>query len=149
MVIEGVGRRLPFSCAQIFDLAADIEHYPEFLRWWIWTRITKRESNRLWVEQALGFGPMRIQFASEAVLRRPERIDVTSADPMFREFRLAFTIGYETPDGCTMRILAQLKPRSIFLEHIVNRVLGTSIEDILAAFETRAHRLYVASVGRS
>ena len=146
MVIERVSRGLAFSCEQIFDLAADVERYPEFLRWWISARITKREPDRLWVEQALGLGPVRMLFESEAVLRRPERIDVTSADPMFREFRLVFTIAPESPAGCAMRIQAQLDPQSLILEHIVNGVLGSAIDDIIAAFEARAHRLYPACV---
>jgi len=141
MLIERVSRRLPFSCEQIFDLAADVERYPEFLQWWISARITKREPNKLWVEQDLGFGPVHMQFESEALLRRPERIDVTSADPMFREFHLAFSVQPENPTGCTMRIQAQLDPQSVLLEQIVNGVLGASIDGIIAAFEARAQHL--------
>jgi hypothetical protein len=57
-MIERFGRTLPFSCQQAFDIAADIERYPEFLRWWISARIQKRESNICYVEQVLGLGPI-------------------------------------------------------------------------------------------
>jgi ribosome-associated toxin RatA of RatAB toxin-antitoxin module len=80
-MIEKVGGALPFGCEQVFDLAADIERYPEFLKWWISARIQKRESNICHVEQVLGLEPIRLQFASAAVLHRPERIDMHRSVP--------------------------------------------------------------------
>ena len=68
---------LPFTCEQIFDLAADIERYPEFLPGWISARILSRAVDQLEVEQVLGIGPARVQFRSRAVLHRPKQIAVT------------------------------------------------------------------------
>jgi len=112
MLIETAGHELPFAPAQIFDLVADIERYPDFLPWWISVSIIKRELDICDVEQVLGRGPVRIQFASRAVLTRPERIDITSSDGPFRHLAICI------------------------------RVLATSIDDILAAFAQRAHSLY-------
>ena len=79
---------LPFSCEQAFDLAVDIEAYPSFLPGWISARIQRRESNVCWVEQVVGLGPIRLQFTSQAVFHRPERIEVTSTQAPFRQFSL-------------------------------------------------------------
>jgi coenzyme Q-binding protein COQ10 len=138
IVIEKVGRTLPFSCEQVFDLAADIERYPEFLKGWISVRIKKQESNICYVEQVLGLGPVRLQFASRAVLRRPERIDVTSTDPAFRHFSLSWLIAAIPPNDCRLSIAAELELQSGFLQRVVDELLPAAVDDIIAAFEARA-----------
>ncbi len=146
-MIEKAGGTLPFSCEQVFDLAADIERYPEFLTWWISARIQKRESNVCYVEQVLGFGPIRLQFASAAVLHRPERIDVTSTDLPFRRYGLSWLIA-AIPAGCRISVVAEIELRSGFLQHVVNQFLPTAVDDIVTAFEARAHAIYAVPEGK-
>jgi coenzyme Q-binding protein COQ10 len=142
MLIEKTGRVLPFTPEQVFDLAADIERYPDFLPWWISASVQRREANTCYVEQVLGRGPLRVQFASTAVLQRPRRIDISSSDLTFRQFNLSMLVLPGSQAGCRLSICAQLELRSVFLQQIVHRVLGSSMDDIVAAFEARAHRLY-------
>ena len=142
MVIEKVGRLLPFTREQAFDLAADIERYPDFLRGWITARILKRESNICYVDQVLGIGLIRVQFSSQALLRRPERIDVTSSDPPFRRFSLSWLVEAGPSAGCRVSIVADLELRSRFLQQVANRVLPATVMDIIAAFEARARSIY-------
>jgi coenzyme Q-binding protein COQ10 len=142
LVIEKVGRVLAYSREQVFDLAADIERYPDFLRWWITARIRKRESNICYVDQVLGLGPVRVQFASKAVLCRPERIDITSSDAPFRRFSLSWLVEARPPTGCRVSIVADLELRSRFLQRVADQVLAASVVDIIAAFEARARSLY-------
>ena len=144
MVIEKVGRLLPFTREQAFDLAADIERYPDFLRGWMTARILKRESNVCYVDQVLGIGLIRVQFSSKALLRRPERIDVTSSDPPFRRFSLSWLIEAGPSAGCRVSIVADLELRSRILQQVVERVLPATVVDMMAAFEARAHDLYTA-----
>jgi len=142
MLIERVGRVLPFTAAQIFDLVADIERYPEFLPWWISATITKREVDTWFVEQVLGRGPVRVRFASRAVLMRPEFIDITSSDLPFRQFTLRIRVVPNASAGCSLSISARVELRSLILQQLMQRVLATSIDDIIGAFEGRAHSVY-------
>jgi coenzyme Q-binding protein COQ10 len=142
MLIESVGRVLPFTAAQIFDLVADIERYPEFLPWWISATITKREVDTWFVEQVLGRGPVRVRFASRAVLMRPEFIDITSSDLPFRQFTLRIRVVPNASAGCSLSISARVELRSLILQQLMQRVLATSIDDIIGAFEGRAHSVY-------
>jgi coenzyme Q-binding protein COQ10 len=142
MRIERVGTPSTFSCEEIFDLAADVERYPEFLHLWRSARIIKREPDRLLVEQVMGFGPVSLRFTSAATLRRPARIDISSSDPRFRECRLVLTITPASPVGCTLSLQADFSLRSSLLQPIVDRVLGSSLDGVMAAFESRARQLY-------
>ncbi len=144
-VITRTSRLLPFRCEQAFDLAADIERYPEFLRGWIAARIQSRESNRCCVDQVVGLGPFRWQFMSKAVLNRPERIDVTSTEAPFRLFSLSWLIAAEPSAGCRLSAIAYIELRSRMMQHIVNQLLPTAVDDAVHAFEARAHRVYAAA----
>ena len=148
-MIRKVGGTLPFDCEQVFDLAADIECYPQYLTGWVSARIQKRESNLRYVEQVVGFGPVRLQFASIAALHRPERIDVTSTDASFRHFSLSWLIVPARPSGCCIGIAIEIELQSRLLEQIVNQLLPGAVDDIIDAFEARAHRIYAGCSSQS
>ena len=142
MLIEATGRTLPFSREQVFDVAADIERYPDFLPGWRSARITRRESNRCYVEQVLALGFLRVQIATEATLARPSRIDISSTDRRFRAFSCSVLIAEAGPDACTLSIVAELNLRSGLLQQVLNRARLISFDGILSAYESRVHQLY-------
>jgi len=133
---------LPFTCEQAFDLAADIERYPEFLHGWVSARIQGREPNVCCVDQVVGMGPLRLQFLSRAILQRPVRIDVTSTQAPFRLFSLSWLIVAAPPQGCRVSVSANIELRSRVSQWMVNGILPTMMDEVIAAFEDRAHRLY-------
>lgn len=133
---------LPYTCEQLFDLAADVERYPEYLRWWIAARIRKRETDAYCTDQVLGFGPIRVSFGSRTVLQRPTRIDVTSKDFPFRQFKLSWNFASLGGTGCRVSLTAEFELRSFVLQGILDRALPGATADIIAAFEARAHSLY-------
>jgi coenzyme Q-binding protein COQ10 len=149
IVIRRVGGTLPFDCERVFDLAADIECYPQYLAGWVSARIQKRESNLCYVEQVVGFGPVRLQFASIAALHRPERIDVTSTDALFRHFSLSWLILPARPFGSCIGVAIEIEMKSRLLQRIVNQIVPGAVDDIVAAFEARAHRIYAGCSGQS
>lgn len=144
MPTQSVERLLPYSSEQLFALAADVERYPEFLRWWIAARIRKREADVYYTEQVLGLGPVRVSFGSKTVLQRPERIEVTSEEPPFRRFHLSWAFE-SRPGGCRVCLAAALEFQSHLLQRLVDRMLSAEIAEIISAFEDRAHRLYAGA----
>jgi coenzyme Q-binding protein COQ10 len=146
-VIEELGATLPFTCEQVFDLAADIERYPEFLPWWVSANVRKRKANICYVEQVMGLGPIRLRFESRAVMHRPHRIEITSADVQFRKCEFSWIIAPTSFAGCRVSIAAEIELRSVVLQTIVDRFLPASINAIAKAFNARAHALYAARRG--
>jgi coenzyme Q-binding protein COQ10 len=141
-MIGSLMRTLHCSCEQAFDIAADIERYPEFLSGWIAAKITKRDLNVCYVEQEVGFGPLQLRFASIAVLQRPARIDVTSTEPPFRRFNLSWAFAAVSSGGCEIRVAASVELQSGFLQLAMNPFLAAAVEDNVVAFEARALALY-------
>lgn len=142
MKIDGVTRLLPFSCEQVFDLAADIERYPEYLPGWISAQILRKEADILYVEQVVGMGPVRVKFRSKAVLHRPQQIEVTSSESPFRHYRLTWLLVTRPALSCDLSITVELELESYALQQLVNRMLPASIEGFISAFQSRANSLY-------
>lgn len=133
---------LAYTPEQLFDLAADVECYPKFLPWWIAARIRKREGNVYYSDQVVGFGVFRERFGSKTVLQRPERIDVTSSDRVFRNFGLTWLFEPLPGNGCRVELLVDLELRSKLVHELFRRTINRTLGSIMSAFEARAHRLY-------
>lgn len=133
---------MPFTCTQVFDIAADIERYPDFMPWWIAASIVKRQDDTCDVEQVLGRGPLRVMFASRAVLQRPQRIEISSSDPQFRQLDLVLRVLPDPQAGCSLAITLQLQLQSVWLQHLVRGLVARTMEEVVAAYEARAHQLY-------
>ena len=77
---------LKYTAAQLFDLVADVERYPEFLPWVIAARIYRSHGQTLWVDMTIAKGFIRKRFSTIALLDRPHRITINSHDPLFERF---------------------------------------------------------------
>jgi coenzyme Q-binding protein COQ10 len=137
-----VHRLLGYRCEQLFDLVADVDRYPEFLPWWIEAEVRKREGDVYYTDQIVGFGPIRERFRTRTVLRRPERIDVTSSDSPFRQFHLAWQFNSVSGKGCRVVLKVDLEFRSQFLQGLFSWRLAAETGRIMAAFESRSEQFY-------
>lgn len=133
---------LPYRQDQLFDLAADVERYPEFLPWWVAAKVRKREGNVYYTDQVIRFAMVRIRFGSKTTLRRPERIDVTSSDGVVRNLHLTWLFEPQPGNLCRVSLVVELELGSRLIEELFARAITRAIGPIMSAFEARAHRLY-------
>lgn len=146
MPTHTVSRLLPWTCPQLFDLAADVEHYPDFIPGWRKVRILARDHNRLKVEQCLGLGPIQHCFTSEALLERPRRVVVSSCHEPFRTLQIEWRFN---PDNvaCRVELSIELEMSSAVLETATETLFIMTSDDIIARFEVRARQLYGTGQG--
>ena len=137
-----VHRLLGYTPEQLFDLVADVDRYPEFLPWWTEARVRERDGDIYYTDQVVGFGPIRERFGSKTVLRRPERIDVTSSDPPFQRFHLVWQFNSVSAKGCRVVLKADLEFRSRILQDAFGWRLAGETRRIIAAFQSRAEQFY-------
>jgi len=136
---------LPYTPDQLFDLAADVERYPDFVPWWVAARIRKREGNVYYTDQVIRFAMVRKRFDSKTVLRRPERIDVTSADGPVRDLHLTWLFEPQPGNGCQVSLSVELELRSQLIQDLFAQGMMRAVGPIMSAFETQAHRLFGAA----
>ena len=132
---------LPYPRDQLFDLAADVERYPDFVPWWVAARVRKREGNVYYTDQVIRFAMVRKRFGSKTVLRRPERIDVTSTDGPIRKLHLTWLFDRGAGNGCDVSLAVELELRSPLIENLFAHAMVHAVEPLMAAFEARAHLL--------
>jgi coenzyme Q-binding protein COQ10 len=133
---------LPYRRDQLFDLAADVERYPEFVPWWVAARVRRREGDVYYTDQVIRFAMVRKRFGSKTTLRRPERIDVTASDSAIRNLHLTWSFEAGPENLCQVALAVELELGSRLIEDLFARAMTQGIEPIMSAFEAQAHRLY-------
>ena len=149
MLREEARRTLHHGSAVLFDLAADLERYPQYVPGWISVQVLSREPEVCRAEQVVGFGPMQMRFRTQARLHRPDHIEVTSDDPRFTRFRLLWRFENAGAGNCQVALGVELELRSRFLQGWMERAGAGTAADVLVAFERRARQLHgPAATGR-
>lgn len=136
--------RLSYSAEQMFDLAADIERYPEFLPQWSAATIQKREGDVLTVEQELDMGIQTLRFMSQATMQRPGRLQIRSSQAPFRSMLIDWRFSPAGDGGCLVTLAVEFDMRSIILETAAGKFMQIMTSDIFSRFRRRARELYGA-----
>ena len=135
-------KHLPYTCAQLFTLVADIESYPAFLPGWTSARILPSADSRLLVEQQLQAGPLDLRFHSTARLEHCNRIFITSNDKPFRNMTIDWHFTPRAGNHCEVSVEITLALQPGLLKRPLEHMLGRSSSQLLRLFENRAHSLY-------
>ena len=142
MPTHSASRTLPYTCEQLFDLAADVERYPEYLPGWVNARILESSGNQLRVEQQLGLEFLSLPFVSTAVLDRPHRLGIQSSDGPFRILQIEWRFEPAAPGRCTVSLDFNYQMHVGLLERVAATLFDHSSREIIEGFTERAHRLY-------
>nr|WP_294517297.1 type II toxin-antitoxin system RatA family toxin [uncultured Rhodopila sp.] len=136
---------LPYVPQQVFDLVADIESYPKFLRHVAAARIRRRNVNTLWVDQVVRFAMLRLRFSTRAVLEPPSRIHVVCNDSVFGTFDETWRFAGGPSGGTRLECHATYELRS----GLIRMAMGPALSDLLStsvkAFQARARQIYGAA----
>jgi len=140
LIRETTERLLPYGPEQLFEIASDVERYPDFVPAWLAVRVRDRQAGAYCTDQVLGLGPLRLQFASRTVLDPPRRIEVTSTDAAFRQFGISWL--FEGRAGaCHVSLSVDVELRSRLSQAVLERLMPDTAGSIMAAFEQRARQL--------
>ena len=140
---------LPYTPEQMFDLVADVGRYQEFLPWVVATRIRQRDERSILADLIVGFGPLRETFTSRVALDRPRTIDVDYVEGPLRQLHNSWRFKPDGNGACLVDFCVDFTFRSRTFEAIAGRMFGEAVRKMVAAFETRAAKLYGAGVSGS
>lgn len=132
---------VPYTREQMFDLVADVESYPRFVPWWIDAKITGKANDRYKTLQTMGLGPVRLRFASETEMIRPENIHVMARGGGLKHLELTWRFEAR-PDGCQTSLEMEMVMSSRTLDLIVSRLSKDAARTLVDAFCARARTLY-------
>lgn len=125
----------------MFDLVADIKHYPDFLPWVLAMRVRRDEATETLADMIVGFKGLRESFTSRVDKLRPERIHVDYVDGPLKFLRNDWVFRPEA-QGCAIDFTVEFQFKNRLFELLAGQVFGQALRRMIGAFETRAAQLY-------
>ncbi len=141
-------RFLPHSAEQMYDLVADVAHYPEFLPWVSAVRVKSDSSAEMVADMLVGFRSLRERFTSRVRKERPTLICVDYIDGPLKFLRNEWHFAPAT-GGCTIDFTVDFAFKNRIFEAIAGQMFDTALRKMINAFEQRADTLYGAASGIS
>lgn len=140
-------RVVKHSPAQMFDLVADVERYPEFLPLCESLRVIRRTTDEVGREvliaaMGVGYKAIKETFTSRVTLdRETQQILVEYVDGPFKRLqnRWAFKPAHE---GCAVEFFIEYEFRSRMLGMLMGSMFDQAFRRFSEAFEQRAHQVY-------
>jgi len=142
MTVHDERTHLSYLPTQLFDLVADVEHYPEFLPGVFAARVRRYEGQTVWVELTVGSQFIRKRFSSVAQLDRPHRIEITSHDSLFDQFQQRWGFEPAARGGTNVEYHLNFSFRSRLLQALIGGLFMEQASKTVTAFRHRAAQLY-------
>lgn len=143
-------RVMPFTPEQMFDLVADVRRYAEFLPWVVATRIKSDSETEMVADMMVGFNALREKFTSRVRKDRARSLSVEYLDGPMKSLSNSWTFApadaAECPGGCRIDFVVDFTFRNAIFEKIAGQYLDRAFRKMVAAFETRAEKLYGSPV---
>ncbi len=133
---------LPYTQAQLFDLVADVEKYPQFLPWCAACRITRRESADVFLaDLVIGYKLIRERFASRVTLTAPDAIHVTYLQGPLKHLSNHWRF-IPQDGGCLIDFHVDFELKNPLFRSVMELFFHEAIQRMVGAFEARAKHLY-------
>ncbi|MEQ8177464.1 MAG: type II toxin-antitoxin system RatA family toxin [Amphiplicatus sp.] len=135
-----------YSAAEMFDLVADVERYPEFLPHCVALRILSQDivdgAGTLTAEMIVAYGAFRERFKSHVRLNQTSlTIEARYLDGPFRKLH-NFWRFTDMKDGSEVDFTIDFEFRSFFLQAAAATVFERAFEKMSEAFVERADEVY-------
>ncbi|TYB81467.1 type II toxin-antitoxin system RatA family toxin [Maritimibacter fusiformis] len=140
-------RIVPYTAQQMFDLVADVGHYPAFLPWISAARVrmrTEREDGTVAMEADLvvSFKVFRETFGSRVVLDPGKmRIDTSYLDGPFKYLK-SYWVFRDLGEKSEIEFFVDFEFKSAVLQKLIGVVFNEAMRRSVKAFEDRAAALY-------
>lgn len=133
---------VPYSNAQMFDLVADVEKYPEFMPWCGGAEVRSRDEQGMEASITIAFAGMRQRFTTRNVHVYPERIDLHLVDGPFSKLVGHWYFQALAPDACKVLFTMEYEFSNRALEAIVGPVFNRIASSFIDSFTKRAQAVY-------
>ena len=141
-------RRVRHSAADMFDLVADVEKYPQFVPLCSALKVTGRTAKDegttvLVADMTVAYKMIRQTFTSRVTLDRPAlKILVEYLNGPFRRMHNRWTFRPDGDGSCEVEFYIDYEFRSRTLAMLMGAMFDTAFRKFAAAFEQRADNVY-------
>ncbi|VFR23660.1 Putative oligoketide cyclase/lipid transport protein, similarity with yeast ubiquinone-binding protein YOL008W [plant metagenome] len=133
---------VPHSAAQMFDLVADVEKYPEFMPWCGGAEVQSRDDAGMQASITIAFAGMRQRFTTRNVHDYPNRITLNLVDGPFSALTGNWVFQPLAEDACKVLFTLEYAFSSRTLEALVGPVFNRIASSFIDSFTKRAQDVY-------
>lgn len=133
---------VPHTAAQMFDLVADVEKYPEFMPWCGGAEVQSRDEHGMQASVTISFAGLRQRFTTRNTHRYPDQIDLELVDGPFSALKGRWV--FQPLDETSSKVLFTLEYAfsNRALEAIVGPVFNRIASSFIDSFTKRANDKY-------
>src|ERR1700734_1069352 len=140
-------RRVQHGASAMFDLVADVEHYPEFVPLCQSLKVRKRTQEGgkdvIIADMTVAYKLLRETFTSRVTLDRPNlKILVEYLEGPFSDLENRWSFEPKPDDGCDVGFFLAYEFKSRMLAVLMGTMFDAAFQRFAAAFEKRADVVY-------
>jgi ribosome-associated toxin RatA of RatAB toxin-antitoxin module len=133
---------LPYSAAQMFDLVADVERYPEFLPWCTAATVLARDGEMVTAQLALSRGRASARFTTRNRLVPGERLEMRLLEGPFRELEGRWDFVPIGELGSRVDLEMRFETQGSLAGMLLGPVFEGICNQLVDSFAQRARRVY-------
>lgn len=148
MTRKRIKTETPHSAAQMFDLVADVDRYPEFLPWCVALRVVDRNVDdsgcgNITADMVVAYKMFRERFRSRVLLDRPAgQIEVEYISGPFRSLQNIWRFVDLPGGGSVIDFEIAFEFRNFLLQATAQAVFDKVFSRMSGAFVERADKVY-------
>jgi len=144
MTVVNKSRVVPYSCAQMFELVNDVEHYAEFLPYCSQTIVHHRDADEVQATMVITAAGMSKSFTTNNRHQINKMIEIRLVDGPFSHLE-GFWRFDEVPEGCKISFDLEFEFAGRMFSMLLGSVFEQVTDKMVDAFCDRAESIYVLS----
>ncbi|MGQ3891815.1 type II toxin-antitoxin system RatA family toxin [Legionella sp. CNM-4043-24] len=144
MTVVNKSRVVRFSCAQMFELVNDVEHYAEFLPYCSQTIVHHRDQDEVQATMVISAAGMSKSFTTRNRHQINKMIEIRLVDGPFSHLE-GFWRFDEVPEGCRISFDLEFEFAGRMFSMLLGPVFEQVTDKMVDAFCDRAESLYVSA----
>ncbi|GAB2904362.1 type II toxin-antitoxin system RatA family toxin [Paralcaligenes sp. KSB-10] len=133
---------VPYSCAQMFDLVADVEKYPEFMPWCGGASVHEHDEHGMRASIIISFAGIKQTFSTRNDHDYPRLITFHLVDGPFSALTGKWEFNALAEDACKVVYTMEYAFSSRALEAVVGPVFNRIATSFIDSFTNRAQSRY-------
>lgn len=133
---------VPYSDAQMFELVAGVEKYPEFMPWCGGAEVRSRDEHGMEASIVIAFAGLKQRFSTRNKHDFPKQIDLELVDGPFSQLVGHWYFQALSPDACKVLFTMEYEFSNRALELVVGPVFNRIATSFIDSFTKRAQAVY-------
>ncbi len=133
---------LPYTPQQLFDIIADVGHYPAFLPWVESANVYDRQDHQFTADVDIGYRFLTYPYKCRVHLAQPNRIDIEYLTGPFTYLNNHWILTPINDKLTEIDFYIDFEFSNPLLQSVLTPVFAEAVSRMIRAFEARASVLY-------